>query len=143
MEDAIVTIGADSQSLGVILEGIGRGLCALIIDLQCATLLEKLESGVGADAVNAPRGYIASDTEMAYVRLVAHTLKLADGDVVALVIADAREREIGDSREDHQGGCDDLERALLSCDRHMFLYVVYACSSESEKWRYPIADASL
>src|ERR1700722_19115191 len=91
VEDAVVAVGADGEGLGFVLEGIGWGLGALVADVERAVLLEEGEVDVGADAMDAAGSYVAGDAEMADVGLVAHALKLTDGDVVALVIADARE----------------------------------------------------
>ena len=40
MEDAVAPIGAYSEGLGVVLEGVGWGLGALVGDLESAALLE-------------------------------------------------------------------------------------------------------
>ena len=85
VEDAVVAVGAYGEGLSVVLEGVGRGLCALIVDVKGAALLEELEGGVGSYAVDAAGGDVAGDAEMASVSDVAHGLELGDGDVVALV----------------------------------------------------------
>ena len=98
MEDAVVAVGADGEGLGVVFEGVGRGFGALIDDGEFAALLEEIEGGVGADAMDAARSYVAGDAEVANVGLIAHALEFADGDVVALVIAAATEGEVSDGR---------------------------------------------
>ncbi len=85
---------------------------------EFAALLEELEVGVGADAMDAAGSDVAGDAEMADVGLVAHAVQLADGDVVALVVADTGERETGDGGEDDDGCGDDLHRALWFGVRH-------------------------
>jgi hypothetical protein len=91
VEDAVVAIGAYGEGLCVVLEGVGRGLGALIDDGEFAALLEQIEGGVGADAMDAARGYVSGDAEVPDVSLLAHALEFADGDVVALVVATAAE----------------------------------------------------
>ena len=113
MEDAVVAIGADREGLGVVLEGVGWGLGALVDDGEFAALLEEIEGGVGAYAVDAAGGYVARDAKMADVGFVTHSLEFADGDVVALVVAATREREIGDSADDDDGSGDDLLQSFL------------------------------
>ena len=113
VEDAIVAVGAYGEGLGVVLEGVGWRLGTLVVDVEGAALLEELEGGVGAYAMDAAGSYVASYAEVADVGFVAHALKLADGDVVALVVADAGEGEVGDGRQDDDGGDDDFERALF------------------------------
>ncbi len=103
MEDAVVAVGADGEGLGVVLEGVGWRLGALIGDGELAALLEEIEGGVGADAVDAAGGDVAGYAKVADVGLVAHALELADGDVVALVVAAAGEGEIGDGGKDDDG----------------------------------------
>ena len=118
MEDAVVAVGAYGEGLSVVLEGVGWGFGALVDDGELAALLEEIEGGVGADAVDAAGGYVAGDAEVADVGFVAHAVEFADGDVVALVVAAAGEGEVGDGRQDDDGGDDDLERALLGRGRH-------------------------
>jgi len=118
VEDAVVAVGAYGEGLSVVLEGVGRGLCALIVDVKGAALLEELEGGVGSYAVDAAGGDVAGYAEVANVGFVAHALKLADGDVVALVVADAGEGEISDGHHDDDGGDDDFDRTLLGFVRH-------------------------
>ena len=48
---------------------------------KIAALLEEIEGGVGADAVDAARGYVAGYSQMTDVGFVAHALELADRDV--------------------------------------------------------------
>ena len=113
MEDAVVAVGADGERLGIVLEGVGRRLNALVADFESAVLLDQREVDVGADAVDAAGLDVARNAEMADVGLVAHALQFTDGDVVALVVADAGEGEIADGGQNDDGGDDDLERAFL------------------------------
>ena len=71
--------------------------------------------------MDAARGYVACDAEVADVGFVAHAVKLADGDVIALVVADSGDGEVGNGRQDDDCGDDDLERALLG-GRHIGLF---------------------
>ena len=125
MEDAIVAVGADGEGLGVVLEGVGWWLGALVDDGELAALLEEIEGGVGANAVDAAGGNVAGYTKMAGVSLISHALQLADGDVVALVVASAGEREIGDRGHDDDGGDDEFDRALLRSICHVLRLSVY------------------
>jgi hypothetical protein len=113
VEDAVVAVGAYGERLGVVLEGVGRGLGALVDDGEFAALLEQIEGGVGADAMDTAGGYVAGDSEVADVGFVAHALEFADGDVVALVVAAAAEGEIGDGAQDDDGGYDKFDRAFM------------------------------
>ena len=121
MEDAVVAVGAYGEGLGVVLEGVGWGLRALIDDGEFAALLQEVEGGVGAYAVNAAGGYVSSYTEVADVGFIAHALKLADGDVVALVVADAGEGEVSNGRQNDNGGDDYFERTLVGFVGHRLL----------------------
>src|ERR1700733_897581 len=118
MEDAIVAVGAVGEGLGVVLEGVGWWLGAFVAYVEFAALLEEGEVDVGAYAMDAARGYVAGDAEVADVGLAAHRVELADGDVVALVVADAGQGEVGDGGENDQCGYDDLGRALVVCVGH-------------------------
>ena len=121
MEDAVAAVGADGEGLGVVLEGVGWRFGALVDDGEFPALFEEVEGGVGADAMDASRGDVAGYAKVSDVRLVPHALKLSDGDVVAFIVADSGEREVGDGRQDDDGGDDDLERALLGGGRHSVL----------------------
>jgi hypothetical protein len=74
VEDAVVAEGAYGEGLGIILEGVGWGLGALIDDGELATLFEEVEGGVGADAMNAARSYVSCHSKVADIRFVAHAL---------------------------------------------------------------------
>ena len=87
MENSVTSVGADGESLGVILEGVGWGLGSLIGDAESLALFEKRKGGVGADVVDASGLDVAGDAEMASVGFVAHLLEFGDGDVVALVVS--------------------------------------------------------
>ncbi len=119
MEDAVLAEGAYGERLGVILEGVGWWLDAFVADLERMVLLEQFEVDVGAGAVDAARSYVAGDAQMAHVCFVAHGLKLADGDVVALVVANTGEGKIAHGGHDDDCGNDDLRGALLVV-RHGF-----------------------
>ena len=69
--------------------------------------------------MDAAGSYVAGDAEMADVGFVAHALQLADGDVVALVVADAGEGELAHGGHDDDCGDDDLGGAFL-VGRHGF-----------------------
>jgi len=132
VEDAVVSIGAYGEGLGIVLEGIGRGFGALVDDGEFASLLEEVEGGVGAYAMDAARGYVAGYAEVANVGFVAHALKFSNGDVVALVIASAAEGEIGDGAEDDHGGDNEFDRAFMGFVWHRasaFRLSVYVGSS--------------
>jgi hypothetical protein len=118
VENAVVSVGAYGQGLGVVFEGVGWGFGALVDDGEFAALLEEIEGGVGAGAMNAARGDVAGYSEMADVSLVAHALEFADGDVVALVVAAAGEGQVGDCAEDDDSGDDDLSGALSGFGCH-------------------------
>src|SRR5580658_6459308 len=77
VEDAVVAVSAYGEGLGVVLECVGRGFGALVDDGEFAALLEEIEGGVGADAVDAARSYVAGYTEVANVCLIAHALEFA------------------------------------------------------------------
>ena len=107
MEHAISPVRAHSQRLGTVFEGIGRGLHALVADLQRVTLLRENKFCIGAAALDGMGGYIAGYAEMTGVSLVAHGLQLANGDVVALVRLNSGDRQIHDgAQNDHYGGAD-------------------------------------
>src|SRR5207248_1635567 len=112
VEAAVVAIGPCGEGLGVVLEGVGWGFGPLIEDGEFAALLEQIEGGVGADTMDAARGNVAGDAEVADVRFVAHALEFADGDVVTLVLATTAEGEIGDCAEDDDSGDNEFDRAL-------------------------------
>jgi hypothetical protein len=127
VEDAVAAVGADGKGLGVVLEGVGWRFGALVDDGELAALFEKVEGGVGAYAVDAARGYITGYAEMAGVSLVSHALQLADGDVVALVVAPASEGQVGDGGHNDDCGYDEFDRALLRCVCHVRRLSVYGC----------------
>ena len=108
MEESVASVGTDGESLGVVLEGVGWGLGALIGDAESLALFEEREGGVGADVGDASGLDVAGDAEMASVGLGAHLLELGDGDVVALVVSGGRDGEPADSTEDENGGDDKL-----------------------------------
>jgi hypothetical protein len=61
VKDVVVAVGAHGKGLGVVLEGVWRGLGTLVVDGEGAALLEELEGGVGADAVDAAGSDVAGD----------------------------------------------------------------------------------
>lgn len=119
VEDAVVAVGAYGEGLGVVLEGVGWGFRALVNNGEFAALLEQIEGGVGADAMDAAGGYVAGDAEMTDVGFVTHSLEFADGDVIALVVAAAAEGEIGDGAENDYGRDDEFDRAFPGLVWHM------------------------
>lgn len=118
MEDAIVAVSAYGESLGVVLESVGRGLGASVFNSEFAALFEKVEGGVRADSVDASGSDVAGDTQVANVGFIAQPLEFADRDVVALVVTSSGEGEIGDCAEDDQARDDDLDGALTRFVRH-------------------------
>jgi hypothetical protein len=112
VEDAVVSVCSYGEGLGIVLEGVGRGFGALVDDGEFAALLEQIEGGVRAGAMDAAGGYVAGDAEVADVGFVAHALEFANGDVVALVVAASAEGEVGDGAEDDDGGDDKFARAF-------------------------------
>ena len=112
VEDAVVAVGAYGEGLGVVLEGVGWRLGSLIDDGEFAALLEQIEGGIGADAMDAAGSYVAGDAEVADVRFVAHALEFADGDVVALVVATAAEGEVGDGAQNDHSGDNKFDRTF-------------------------------
>ncbi len=128
-EDTVVAVGAYGEGLGVVLEGVGRRLGALIDDGEFAALFEQIEGGVSADAMDAAGGHVAGDAEVANVRFVAHALEFADGDVVALVVAAAAEGEVGDGAEDDHGGYDKFDGAFPGFVWHVSIRLRLQCTS--------------
>ncbi len=86
VEGAIASVGANGKGLGVVLEGVGRWLSAFVDNTKCSTLFEQRKIGVGTEAGDAARLYVAGDAQIDLVGLVTHRLKLANGDVVALCV---------------------------------------------------------
>ncbi len=82
MEDAVASVGADGEGLGVVFEGVGRRLCAFVVDLEGAALFEQDELRVGAGALDAAGSYVAGYAEVAGVGFVAERIELRDGDVI-------------------------------------------------------------
>jgi hypothetical protein len=119
VKDTVVAIGADGKGLGVVLEGIGRGFRTLIDHGEFTALLEEIEGGVGADAMDAARSYVSSYAKVAHVGLVAHALEFTDCDVVALIVAAASECKIGDCGENDYACDDDFGRVFFRFVRHM------------------------
>ncbi len=125
MEESVVAEGADGERLGVILEGVGRGFRALVDDGEFAALLEEIEGGIGAGAVNAARSYVTGDAEVADVGFVAHTLEFTDRDIVAFVISTAGEGQIADGGQNDHCGDDKFYWALLGFVCHIVQVPVY------------------
>jgi hypothetical protein len=138
VEDAVVTVGAYCQSLRVVFEGVGRGFGALVDNGELAALLEEIEGGVGAGAVDAAWGYVAGYAEVTNVRLVTHALKFADGDVIALVVAAAGEGEVSDCAEDDHGGDDDFDWALTGFVCHASPSSFQFTAVRSEEYPLPV-----
>ena len=109
MEDAVAAVGADGQGLGVVFEGVGWGLGALVDDVEGFALFEEGEVGSGTGAVDAAGRDVAGHAEVAGVGLAAHALELGDGDVVAFVFADSCDGEPGDGGQDDDGSEGDFE----------------------------------
>jgi hypothetical protein len=125
VEDAVAAVGANGEGLGVVLEGVGWRLGALVDDGEFAALLEEIEGGVGAYAVDAAWGYVTGYAEMAGVSLIPHALQLADGDVVALVVTSSGKGQVGDGGHDDDRSYDEFDRAFLSCVCHVVRLSVY------------------
>src|ERR1700722_12412574 len=113
VEDAVAAIGADSESLRVVFEGVGRRLGSLVRDIEetaaggfgrVALVLVEDEvyvSSLGHDGAGLDE---ALDAEIAVVSLVSHAAELGDGDVVALIGAVAGICQPANGAEDYGDG---------------------------------------
>ena len=91
-KDSVAAIGANGESLGVVLECIRRGLDALVGDLYLLVVLNQHEGGVGAVSLNRAGFNVTRNAQMAGVSLVTQALQLLNGDVVTLVGLNAADR---------------------------------------------------
>src|SRR5580704_4465127 len=89
MEHAIVGEAAVGQGLRLILESVGRGLGAGVIDWQALILLDQHELHVRADALDRSRLHVAGYAQTFGVGSVAHFIQLCNRDVVALAVLHA------------------------------------------------------
>ena len=108
MEGAVAAIGADSQGLRFVLEGIWRGFGTFVDNSQCLALLHEGEVGIGAGTGDAAGFHVASDAKIYLVRFVAHRLQLSDGYVVAFRVAGCGDREPDDGCNDDGTGYEEL-----------------------------------
>ncbi len=117
MEDTIPPISAHGERLGTVLEGVWRGLNALVADLQRVTLLGEHKFCIGAATLDGMGSHVAGYPEMTGIGLVAHGLQFADGDVVALVRLNPGDGQVDDGAQDNHCGRTDAEslRRYLHC----------------------------
>ena len=101
VKDAIGAVSPLDKSLSIVLERIRRRLGAAIRNLQLQALFIDLEIGAGALSANAAWSHNSGDAEPLSVRLVAHTLQLFNGDVVAFALLNPGKREIRHRTNDH------------------------------------------
>jgi len=113
VEGAVAAIGADGEGLGIVLEGVWRGLGADVVHAQGLALLDESEGGVRAGALDGAGSDVAGDAEIFGVGAFAHGLQFGDGDVVALAIPCAGDGEPGDRANDDDGGDDELDGGFL------------------------------
>lgn len=111
VEDAVMAVGTHGERLCIVLEGIWRGLGALVGDVKRSALLEQHKVSVRSGAPDAPRSDVPGDAEVAYESLVTHSVELANGYVVAFVVTDAGERKIADRCKDDHGSNNDFDGA--------------------------------
>jgi hypothetical protein len=81
-------------------------------------LLQQHEMRVGATALDGMGRDIASHAKMPGVRLIAHGMQFANGDVIALVRLNSGVRQIADGAQDNDGGCGYAE--YLGTNFHCF-----------------------
>ncbi len=122
MEDPVSAIGADGEGLGVVFEGVWRGLGAFVVDLEAVVIFDEDELRRGAGVLDRAGGDVAGDAKMGGVGLVAHAVELRDGDVVALVGAIPGERQVGDGAHDYEDGDGDLD-GLIAALFHILLFI--------------------
>ena len=92
VEDAVRSIRALYERLGVVLKGIWRRFDAAIGDLQLQTLLVKLEVRAGSLPMNTAWHNLPRDSQPLSMRVRAHALQFFDGDVVTFALLNASER---------------------------------------------------
>src|SRR5581483_2238705 len=96
VEAAVAAVGAHGEGLGVVLELVGRGLGAVIVDAESLIELDESEGGVGADPGDGTRLNVAGDAEVLAVDVGTLLLEFGDRVVVALCLAAGRDGEPDD-----------------------------------------------
>src|SRR5271165_7196618 len=101
-EDAVPSKFPFREGLGVVLEGVGRGLGSAINHWECAVLLDQQELHVSALALDGSRDNIAGHAQPLTVRAVAHAIQFLDGDIVALAVLHSRVGKVPQRKHNHR-----------------------------------------
>lgn len=104
MEDAVAAETALGHGLGIVLEGIRRGLGAGINDGQHEVVLLEREFDTRTLAANGTGHHVAGHAQPLRVAAVVHLAQLLDGYVVALTLLHAGEGKISERHQDDQDG---------------------------------------
>src|SRR5271169_1035351 len=100
VEDAVVPVAALGQRLGVVHEGVGRRLGAVINHGQHQVLLDERELHMRALALDRARRHVAGHPQALGVDAGIHRAQLLDGHVVALALLHPGERQVGQPEDD-------------------------------------------
>ena len=96
-----------AKGLGVVFEGVGWRVFALIRHSQLVGVFYEHEIGVRARMLNGARKDVSGNAQVARVGLRTHGLQFLDGDIVAFIRAQAADSQIGDCRQhDHNRNAD-------------------------------------
>jgi hypothetical protein len=99
VEDSVVPVGADGESLRVVFEGVGWRVFAFIGDAKLVGIFDENEIGVCAGVLDRAGEDVSSDAEVARINLRPHGLEFLNGDVVTPIGFDATYGQIGDGRQ--------------------------------------------
>src|SRR5947208_14827769 len=77
VEDAVAAVGTHGERLGIILEGVGKRLHALIADADGFIQFHEREVGVSSAANNGAGLHVACDAQVTRVGLVTRLLQLS------------------------------------------------------------------
>ena len=100
MKDAIATEAAFGQSLGIVLESIGRRLGPVVGDREAKVVFDEDEVHLGTGPLDGSGLDIAGNPEALAVGAVAHAVKFFDGDVVAFALLYAGVGQVGEGEQD-------------------------------------------
>ena len=118
-EYAIAPVAAFGKSLRIVLESVWGSFRAGIDDIEGASLLGESELNVGTLPMDGAWLHVPSDAKTLAVNSVTHFAHLFDGDIVALALLHATDRQIGKAGDDEQ-------------DRHTKLQILIHFPSNKE-----------
>jgi hypothetical protein len=133
VEDAIASETSIGQGLGIVFEGIGRGLGAAVRNLKSLIILYQDEVNFSAVTLDRTRLHIPRDAQSLGVGGVSHTAQFLDGDVVTLTLLHPGVGQVSEREQDDYGRAAELEISA-GFARHEKRHRLHELYSSAQAW---------